>query len=587
MRSIKDNSWEFFENASGTDIYEASKALELSGIDGPSTLYSPQAILDCIFIHRYGEAKRVSYERFIQDLFYDLDISNGSGIDGLSEKEDAILLSILTRTVKSLDDDQLAQFREALGLTNTSRDAIVREMSAKAATSDQFRKILPVISCSMLGLGTDLTLFTSLGVGYFTVSRILGAFVPLAGLFGVTIWSAISLLGKHNKRKAEKILPAVVVLIRIRRDYYTTFNSAKNAIDYVKALLQTSSSDLEKYAIAMLVSILRADNTYEERNIGDLDRVEAMSGFHADDTVPDRKREVLKPYYKNVEDYLCSFIKGKGDHMKVIEILFPHDQFDGCDHELKQSVSTLETVEKETDREEVFSSPRFVELEKRVGQLERILHGIRHNLAPDFANAMNPYREFMEDPSVPITLEEAKQAERIGSRIVSVIMNAGREEYGKEEIIDLKEEFVAEFKGEPYSVDFGDIPQNARAVFNKIDFETKVLNNIKKNLCQHAFGGVSIDVVPLEDRLVRIRIDDENEYWLIRISNNGAEFPPNVDTQKVWSFGCSFGNQAAEDGGTGMYYLREAVEHFGGSVAFNRLTDGDFTVEYLLKLKKA
>ena len=586
MTEIIDSSWEFFENASGTDIIEAGKALELSGIDGSNTSYSPQAILGRIFLHRYGEAKCVGYERFIRDLYKDLDIPVESGKDGLSEKEDAILLSVLARTVKSLDENQLDQFKEAVGLTNTNQDAIIREMAAKAATSDQFRKILPVISCSVLGLEADLTLLTSLGVGSFMVSRILGAFIPLVGIGGA-IWSAISLLGKHNKRKAEKMLPVVVVLIRIRRDYYTTFDSAKNAIDYVKAVLQTSSSDLEKYAVAMLVSILRADNSFEESNIGDLDRVEAMSGFLANDTVPNRKLEVLKPYYKNVEGYLCSFIKGKGDHMKVIEILFPHGQFDVSDHKFKQNESARGAVEKETDTEDVFSSPRFVELENRVGQLERILHGIRHNLAPDFANAMNPYREFMEDPSIPITLEEAKQAERIGSRIVSVIMNAGKEEYGKEEIINLEEEFVAEFKGEPYSVDFAGIPKYARAVFNKIDFETKVLNNIKKNLCQHAFGGVSIDVVPLEDRLVKIRIDNEKDYWLIRISNNGAEFPSNVDTQIVWSFGSSFGNQAAEDGGTGMYYLREAVEHFGGSVAFNRLTDGDFTVEYLLKLKKA
>ena len=131
-----------------------------------------------------------------------------------------------------------------------------------------------------------------------------------------------------------------------------------------------------------------------------------------------------------------------------------------------------------------------------------------------------------------------------------------------------------------------DMPNEAFGVFNKHSFETNVLNNIKGNLRKHAFGAFSEDMEQKANRRVQISMKELDGCWTIYIRNNGEPFPATANISEIWDYGRSFGRQASEEGGTGMFYIKDTVEHFGGTVDFVPLFMGDFTVEYRITIKK-
>lgn len=581
-----DGSWDFLLNASGTDIYDVNNALSMSGIKD-SVEYSPLMELDCILIHRYGKNDPVGYGQFIDDICKDLSIKTESGEDSLVEKENSILLFILTKTIKSFNKEQLDEFRRASGLINTDKDALIREMTAKASYSETFSKILPFITSSVLGVGIgSLASLSAVGLGFFVVSRVIGAVLPVIGL-GLTAGSILMGMGKQRGKNAQKILPVVTVLIRIRREYEYVFDSPKSAVDYLRSLIQSSDTENKSgFATAMLVAFLRADDSFEQKEM--LNRMEELSGFSASLTISERKLEVLKPYYDQCVSYLTSCVTDE-----TIQKFITQYQIESTQHQIESLVSTIQSSlpPEKTDETIVAlssedASRRIAELEARVLHYERILHGIRHNLAPDFANVSRPYKRFL-DHDIAITRNQAEKAIERGERVVSLLKRAGKEEFGAPDVFNLSDVIKPYFEDEKYVVVLQEIPPVAMVSINKLSFEIYVLNNIKNNIEQHAFGGISEEVMSYKDRKVRVCIVEEEPYWRLCVANNGERFPENASVERIWEYGVSYSSEMTEDGGTGMFFIREAVEHFGGDVSFLRLNDGEYTVEYDIRLLKA
>lgn len=587
-----DGSWDFLLNASGTDIYDVNNALSISGFE-ESIKYSPFTELDCILMHRYGKNDPVGYGQFIDDICEDLSIKTESRGDSLAEHENSILLFILTKTIKSFNKEQLDEFRRAAGLTNSDKDALIREMTAKASYSERFTKILPFITSSVLGVGNGgLASLSAVGLGAFAVSRFIGAAIPIVGvMIALETMSILMGKGKQREKNAQKILPVVTVLIRIRREYEYVFDSPNSAVDYLRSLIRSSETENKTgFATAMLVAILRADDSFEQKEI--LNQMEESSGFSASSTIPERKLEVLKPFFAQCESYLTSYVTDNTiQRFSVISNI--HHQIESTHHQIESLAAAIQSFLPKENREEPIvalssedASRRIAELEARVLHYERILHGIRHNLAPDFANVFRPYKRFL-DHNIVISRNQAEKAIERGERVVSLLKIAGREEFGTPDVFNLSDVVKPFFEDEKYVVVCYEIPPVAMISMNKLSFEIYVLNNIKKNIEQHAFGGISEEVMPYKDRKVRICVVDEGPYWRLCVANNGEPFPENASIERLWEYGVSYSSEMTEDGGTGMFFIRETVEHFGGDVSFLRLNDGEYTVEYDIRLKKA
>lgn len=576
-RSFFEN-WQFFLHCSGDDIHAVYSVMQSSSIALKDGSYKPEDALKSLFSIRYGSDEKVGYTKYITDLCNDLGIKNAKG-DATLSKEDAILLYVISKSVKSFSDKELGEFKRRAGLTNEGRDAMIRETTARASSSPEFKKMLPALASVALGVGVSTSSLAALGLGAAAISMI--ASPATAIVFAAS--AALGLVFPNRKKKsAEQVLPATAILIRIRREYLIDIKKADDAISFLRTTIRTCDyNDKERVAVALLLTFLEKDTEYGRTDA--LDPISQKVGIYAGDIISEQKVKAITPFIKDAERYLCSYIRDNGDSLSVLSVLYPNgskeNTFPAHDSDVKKGGNSCDN---DKDR----NGKRIAELEHRVAQIERILHGIRHNLAPDFANALNPYREFLEDPTIPISVEEARKAEAIGSRIISLLNTAGKEVYGSAESIDLVQILKHEFSKDPYSVEFKDLPSKAIGEMNKASFETQVLNNIRKNLCQHAFGAYSEDTVPVESRRVQICIEESGSIWTIIIRNNGEPFPKKANIMEVWDYGRSFGRRVSAEGGTGMFYIKDCVEHFGGEVDFIPLSQGDFTVEYRIKIKK-
>lgn len=571
--------WQFFLRCSGGDIYSVYSVMQQSNIAIKDGSYKPEDILKSLFSLRYGSEKKVNYTKFITDLCDDLGIKYTKGTAGIF-KENELLLYVISKSVKSFSGKQLEEFKIRAGLTNDSKDAIIREVAAKTRSSIGFRKMLPALASVALGVEVGTSSLAALGLGAAAISMVAAS--PATSIFFAA--SAALFLLNRKKKSAEQVLPATAIIIRIRREYLIDFRSADEAIAFLRTTIRTCKyNDKEKVALSLLLTFVEKDTEYATPEV--LDIIRPNTGIDVNDIITEQKVDAIVPYIKEVEIFLCTYIQENGDSLKVLPILFPKDSKQ-CTQPVQNSSEVKETDSLVNVKDINEDGIRIAELEHRVARIERILHGIRHNLAPDFANALNPYREFLEDPSIPITIEEARNAESIGSRIFSLLDKAGKEDYGTSDQIDIVRILKAEFSNEPYSVEYKDMPNEAYGVFNKLSFETQVLNNIRKNFSQHAFGAFSEDIFPTASRRVQISIKESDGFWTIIIRNNGDPFPKNADIREVWDYGRSFGKRTCADGGTGMFYIKDCVEHFGGKVDFVPLYQGDFTVEYRIDIKK-
>ncbi len=570
-------SWLFFLEASGEDIKTVCEVMS-HYFKGVRCNYQPIMVISALFDTRYNGQESISYEKYIKDIYKDLGLKSDSTQPSLFEKENSILLNALTHSIKHLSNKELEVFKQKAGLTNSSRDSIIREIVAKTSSSVQFKRLLPALTSVVLGVGIPAASATALGLGISAISLLGG---PI-GVLGSVLALQTLMASNKKKKSANQVLAVTSVLIRIRREYILTFLDSQEALSYIRTVIHTSNCrDKGRVASTLLVALLKEDEEYT--NTQAVEEASRKTGLFAGDIIPQRKIEVLRPYYQESEDFLCSYIQDNGDSLSILPILYPkHEQH------AKRVLNTTELTHNYITSHPLSESEiaRIEELERRVTRIERILHGIRHNLAPDFSNALNPYREFLLDPSIPISIEEAREANEIGTMIISCLEKAGKEDYGEEEIVDLTESIKNEFSDEQYTVTFQDVPDQALVNFNKLSLHTQVFNNVRKNISQHAFGMYSEATVSREFKKVQISIVDYDEYWTIVIKNNGEPFPKEANVDEIWEYGRSFGHQSSLNGGTGMFYIKDCVEHFGGKVAFATIDKGDFTVEYRIMLKK-
>ena len=132
-RSFFEN-WQFFLHCSGDDIHAVYSVMQSSSIALKDGSYKPEDALKSLFSIRYGSDEKVGYTKYITDLCNDLGIKNAKG-DATLSKEDAILLYVISKSVKSFSDKELGEFKRRAGLTNEGRDAMIRETTARASSS--------------------------------------------------------------------------------------------------------------------------------------------------------------------------------------------------------------------------------------------------------------------------------------------------------------------------------------------------------------------------------------------------------------------------------------------------------------------
>ena len=107
-RSFFEN-WQFFLHCSGDDIHAVYSVMQSSSIALKDGSYKPEDALKSLFSIRYGSDEKVGYTKYITDLCNDLGIKNAKG-DATLSKEDAILLYVISKSVKSFSDKELGEF---------------------------------------------------------------------------------------------------------------------------------------------------------------------------------------------------------------------------------------------------------------------------------------------------------------------------------------------------------------------------------------------------------------------------------------------------------------------------------------------
>ena len=569
------NSWAFIVKADKKDLGEVKSSLKACGCkDIPSPL-SGEGIITYFsnFIRNNGD---VEYRKFLSDLEAILDPSINRSFSNITVEsfEDNLMSFYLQEIIKKCPEKDLPDIKAALSLTNRERTTMIKEVSMKSRTSDAFRLALPaVLSSITLGSKAILSISAALSAG---LGLYLGPLAPLAIGAGV-IANKVITSRSEAKRKAFSIIPAVFVLIKIRREYEATIDNANDAVRYVDYLLKcnTSSNGIQSAAI-------QARKDIEKKG--------------EDDGVVLRVKDIhmLVPFEHEVMQYLSSyahvpntslantsFPTKRNKYISGIEEYVDDTQSSGLEI---SEIDRLKQVISETSEENSV-------LKEKVKYYEEVLHGIRHNLSPDFAESLRPYRQYMYcvsnglDTSFPV--EDVPHALKIGEIIADILNEAGKVEYGSVETVDLVSEIDSIFskcdfnviKEEPF-------PTEAVIKFNARDLHTMVMNNIRTNIDDHAFGSAYEKSRQATDKLVSMALFEDEEFWHLVIQNNGTPFPDNVNPEEVFEYGKCFDTSSRGDRGTGFYYLSKAMSHFGGECGFVPQHDSAYTVKLILKFKK-
>lgn len=219
---------------------------------------------------------------------------------------------------------------------------------------------------------------------------------------------------------------------------------------------------------------------------------------------------------------------------------------------------------------------------------DMMLHGIRHNLAPIFANAMRPYKDYIAYPEDGFPVDDVQNAVRNGETVVSVLKKAGLSDHSAAEPVNLSQS-VRDVFGQDclFTVSYDeDFPENAVIMFDRDSLMAEVLNNVRTNIEDHAFGHYSEEVRPVSSRHVHISLSEKGGFWTLSVSNDGDPFPGGIDPRKVFEYGTYYDDSNSKERGTGMFFLERAVSHFGGKVEFLPIEANMYTVEYRITFKK-
>lgn len=566
------NSWAFIVKADKKEQGEVKYSLEACGCkDIPSPL-GGEGIVTYFsnFIRNNGD---VEYRKFLFDLEEILEPSINRSFSNITVEsiEDNLMSFYLQEIIKKCPEKDLSDIKSALRLTNRERTTMLKEVSMKSKTSDAFRLVLPaVLSSITLGLNAFLSFPAVLSARVLLRSR-----VPLvigAGAIAKAITSR-----SEAKKKAFSIIPAVFVLIKIRRDYEATIDNAKDAVRYVDYLLKcnTSSNGIQSAAVQA-----RKDIERKGEDDGEVLRAKDI--------------RLLAPFEWEVIQYLSSYDHEPNTSRANISITTKRNKVVSDIEEYVEGTKSTSQELSEIDKLKQVISKTSEEnsiLKEKVKYYEEVLHGIRHNLSPDFAESLRPYRQYMYcisnglDTDFPV--EDVPRALKIGEIITDILNEAGKVQYGSVETVDLVAEIDSIFSECNFTVIKEEsFPTEAVIKFNASDLHTKVMNNIRTNIDDHAFGSAYEQLRPAADKLVSIALFEDEEFWNLVIQNNGTPFPDNVDPEDVFEYGKCFDTNSRCDRGTGLYYLSKAMSHFGGGCSFVPQHNSAYSVKLILKFKK-
>lgn len=576
MIDTKNSDWDFFiKKADGDEIVSLHQIMQANGIEIVGAEFNPENLVDSLLKIRYPKSDSICYEKFITDLVKDLNIKSSTQNADLKDKENLILLHILSSFAKSLNPQELKIFKIHAGLMHNDKDSVIREMRTKIAISPQFQKRLPALISSVLGTTASAVSFPFLWFAASAASVVLP--LPAFATYGFIRDLAIShrfMATIARKNSASKVLFPTAILIIIRRESYSSFSNSEEAINFLRFYFRISvNEDKERMATTILTELLQSDSEYT--NIEAAQSVSQLIGLA--EMIPFRIIESLQPFSKEVKNFLCSYLTDKGDRHNVLPVLFPNGFDSEGKKELKKYVSDND-VNTFSDKTK---DQRIAELEKEVSELNDILHRIRHNVAPALGNALHPYKEFLKT-SCSITVEEAQKAYDRGCRAIAILYRA-RVTYGEPERLDLVIPLRVVFSDKSYQGIFN-LPEHAFTYINSNDLSIEILENIKKNILTHAFGPYDESIVSSNERIVCIDLSESSEYWILKIKNNGEPLAENIDIKKIWEYGEKFGKQASS--GEGLFYLKKCIEYFGGVADCERL-NGDYSFQYIIKFKKA
>lgn len=114
-------------------------------------------------------------------------------------------------------------------------------------------------------------------------------------------------------------------------------------------------------------------------------------------------------------------------------------------------------------------------------------------------------------------------------------------------------------------------------------FSQKVLSNIKWNIQSHAFPKNKYKNTLITKKIVRVKIEEENNFVRIIIDNNGEPFEG--DATKVFDYGYCYG--PSRHTGLGLNSAKLYMKSIGGDLAFQPVPESDFKVKYEITIKKS
>lgn len=612
------NSWAFIVKADKKDLGEVKSSLKACGCkDIPSPLKGEGIITYFSnFIRNNGD---VEYRKFLSDLEEMLDPSINRSFSNITVEsfEDNLMSFYLQEIIKKCPEKDLPDIKAALSLTNRERTTMIKEVSMKSRTSDAFRLALPVVLSSItLGSKAILSISAALSAG---LGLFLGPLAPLAIGAGV-IANKVITSRSEARRKAFSIIPAVFVLIKIRREYEATIDNANDAVRYVDYLLKcnTSSNGIQSAAVQAKKDIeKKGEDDGEILSIKDIrllapfewEVIQYLSSYaHEPNTSRSNTSFPVKRIKaaKDGEQTKGSPVDAETSRAygNVLGAKYPSytGGFQGVTKEESELLYSSQTEHLNALKREInFLSQRIEELQtsisaknEKIETYKQILEGIRHNLAPDFEGALRPYREFVQKPDKPFPTKKVEKALRKGDSIIAVLIDAGKnekKEYNEPQRVNLAEEIRVVFDPEDckfHVTDDSKIPEDAYISFDKSSLHSEVLNNIKTNIEDHAFGKWSDELMPKSNRLVRIILREEDDSWVLSVENNGDPFPEHLESnaESVFKYGTSYDNLGTGIRGTGMFYISQAVLHYGGTRQFIPQKRNAFTVKYVLTFKK-
>lgn len=566
---IYDKSWDFLFKADEAELKEIHNALQNNGIkdllDLDKDNINPDTVIACLQNSVCKKQdKSINYKSFISTLCNHLELNLKMSDTGVDDIENTLMSYYLQEVLKHCPERYLNDIKAALNLINDDRESMAKEVAVKTKASTSFKKTLPFLAT--ISTSTWLTI------------RSLAAFAPtvmstMLGPMGLAVGAlSAAFLGKSftfsKKDKATKILPAVFVIIRIRREQSFEIQDSDSAINYVDYLIRsnTTSNNLTKVANDLYYNL---NNPNQPNPILSKFEINKLSPFK------DQINAHLTQYHKT------NYIKSNTERI---------DLGNSTSFQLnKEDISSLnrEQLEKllEKTLKEVSS------YKESIDSYKAILHGIRHNLSCDFQKALDPYRDYLDDKrhnkQSKITDDTIKSALSAGETIIESLKRAGDQEYNEAKTIDLVHELKTVFSNDcNFTILYSDtMPKQAMIDFDPLTLHTDVLNNIRKNLEKHAFGQYSDRITKKTDNLVLISITGNAENWTLTISNNGSAFlGKQKDCNKVFEYGKSYSNVPST--GTGMFFIKQAIKHYGGDIQFKILDNSIYKVQYLLTFKK-